>query len=400
MHCTTLGCICCVLIVCVFNLWAVGLSTSLWKDWRKLWGRPLNHHRYNCPLLCSCQGVNVRVMILVNSHNPLAEVHSPHDWHELHTIVDEVYMLTVYEETATFHSVLSMERTHVMWGIRLCDGWVCVGTVYSDNRDLVEALDKLWMFHGVPDPIQHQMASLTYLFSIVDWIDGIFLPFNKLRMQAAHRYMTEELQSLGVHYLHQPAGFYIWADLRKYLREPSFVEELSLWRCLLKSKVVLSCGQAFHCYTPGWFRHQYLMLGMQRIRKALEETDKATSTPDIGTTNEATEKEGTKMTSKRDTTGSHKAVAVKSTPLPKNNSSSEEPGEKDNPDPDTSHPTGSLDSLIDALRQQIRSSDWLEKNTPELSAGQEPELLDVFKGFFIYFDYFLHCRIIVKTSKL
>uniref|UniRef100_A0A8C7CYB9 Aminotransferase class I/classII large domain-containing protein n=1 Tax=Oncorhynchus kisutch TaxID=8019 RepID=A0A8C7CYB9_ONCKI len=301
-----------------------------------------------------------------------------HDWkghhlHECHTIVDEVYMLTVYEETATFHS-----RTHVMWGIRLCDGRVCVGTVYSDNRDLVEALDKLWMLHGVPDPIQHQVARLLQ---------------DRLRMQAAHRYMTEELQSLGVHYLHQPAGFYIWADLRKYQREPSFVEELSLWRCLLKYKVALSCGQAFHCYTPGWFcivftdRHQYLTLGMQRIRKALEETDKATSTPDIGTTNEATEKEGTKMTSKRDTTGSHKAVAVKSTPLPKNSSSSEEPGEKDNPDPDMSHPTSSLDSLIGALRQQIRSSDWLEKNTPELSAGQEPELLDVFKGFLFIFTF-------------
>lgn len=124
-----------------------------------------------------------------------------------------------------------------------------------------------------------------------------------------------------------------------------------------------------------------VVVGMQRIRNALEETDKATSTPDIGTTNEATEKEGTNMTSKRDTTGSHKAVAVKPTPLPKNTSSSEEPGEKYNPDPDaiplanedfvlldcqTSYPTGSLDSLIGALRQQIRSSDWLEENTPEL----------------------------------
>lgn len=27
-----------------------------------------------------------------------------------------------------------------------------------------------------------------------------------------------------------------------------------MWRCFLRHKVVLSCGQAFSCSTPGWFR--------------------------------------------------------------------------------------------------------------------------------------------------
>lgn len=46
----------------------------------------------------------------------------------------------------------------------------------------------------------------------------------------------------------------------------------------------------------------------------------------------------------------------------------------------TSKPAEGLDSLIGTLRHQIRSSDWLEKNTPELSAGEDPEILDVFKA--------------------
>lgn len=45
-----------------------------------------------------------------------------------------------------------------------------------------------------------------------------------------------------------------------------------------------------------------------------------------------------------------------------------------------SKPAEGLDSLIGALRHQIRTSDWLEKNTPELSAGEDPEILDVFKA--------------------
>lgn len=39
----------------------------------------------------------------------------------------------------------------------------------------------------------------------------------------------------------------------------------------------------------------------------------------------------------------------------------------------------SLDSLIGALRQQIHSSDWLEKNRPKLADGEDPTQTEVFK---------------------
>ncbi len=35
-----------------------------------------------------------------------------------------------------------------------------VGMVYSENRDLVQALDQLGCYHGVPGPTQYQMAQL------------------------------------------------------------------------------------------------------------------------------------------------------------------------------------------------------------------------------------------------
>ena len=53
----------------------------------------------------------------------------------------------------------------------------------------------------------------------------------------------------------------------QYLRESSFEEELYMWRSFLRHKLVLSCGQAFSCSTPGWFRivfadqHNHLQLG-------------------------------------------------------------------------------------------------------------------------------------------
>lgn len=115
--------------------------------------------------------------------------------------------------------------------------------------------------------------------TVAEWIDTEFLPRNRSRLKAAHSYVTGELQGLDVPYLDRPAAMFVWADLREvgvsggdfrsypaerrrtpvslcwqYLAEPSFEEEMCLWRHFLKHKVVLSCGRAFSCSTPGWFR--------------------------------------------------------------------------------------------------------------------------------------------------
>ncbi|KAM4618451.1 1-aminocyclopropane-1-carboxylate synthase-like protein 1 isoform 2-T2 [Polymixia lowei] len=354
------------------------------------------------------EGVIIRAVILVNPHNPLAEVYTPQEMtgflefakrHELHAIVDEVYMLTVFDESVVFHSVLSIDRlpdpqrTHVMWGISkdFAMAGIRVGTLYTENRDLVEALDKLGAFHGVPGPTQHQVAQL---LRDRDWISEEFLPENRRRVQAAHSYLTAQLRSMGIPYLHRPACFYVWADLRKYLRESSFAGELSLWRCFIRHKVVLSCGQAFSCSTPGWFRLVFtdqlhrLELGVKRLREALKEVEDKAASPNSGHSKEASEESSQSL--KKDSDDSDNTAIVNSTPSP----SSDRLKEKDSPAPDaaplaseefvlldcqTSKPTESLDSLIDTLKQEIRSSDWLEKNTPELSAGEDPEVLDVFR---------------------
>ncbi|KAM7396503.1 hypothetical protein PAMP_019538 [Pampus punctatissimus] len=352
------------------------------------------------------EGLIIRAVILMNPHNPLAEIYTPKEMiaflefakrNELHAIVDEVYMLTIFDEAVTFHSVLSIDslpdpqRTHVMWGISkdFALAGIRIGTLYTENRDLVEAMAQLGSFHGISGTTQHQVAQL---LQDREWISEEFLPENRRRLKAAHRYMTEELQSMGIHYLDRPAALYVWADLRKYLRESSFEEELSMWRCFLRHKVVLSCGQAFSCSTPGWFRivfadqQNQLQLGLKRIREALKETEEKSASHDSHSIKEAIEE--TTKSVKEDSADSDNATIV-------NSNSSPQMKEKDSPVPDTgllatdelvlldcqaSKPAESLNSLIGTLRHQMRSSDWLEKNTPELSAEEDPEILDVFKA--------------------
>lgn len=358
------------------------------------------------------EGWNIRAIILMNPHNPLAEIYTPKEMlaflefakrNELHAIVDEVYMLTVFDESVTFHSVLSMEslpdpqRTHVMWGMSkdFAMAGIRIGTLYTVNTELVEALAKLGSFHGLPGTLQHQVAQL---LRDRDWIDIEFLPENRRRLKNAHSLLTRELRSLGIPFLDRPAALYVWTDLRKYLIESSFEEELSLWRCFLRHKVLLSCGQAFSCSTPGWFRIVFaeqlphLQLGLKRIQEALKETEEKNTTSDtrsIKGTDDRGKKPEEEGSEKSDST-----AIVNSTSSPQSKSS-DQLKERDSPVPDTgslgkeefvlldcqaSKPTESLDSLIGTLRHQIRTSDWLEKNTPVLSHGEDPEILDVFSS--------------------
>lgn len=353
------------------------------------------------------EGFNIRAVILMNPHNPLAEIYTVKEMmgflefakrNELHAIVDEVYMLTIFDESVTFRSVLSVDslpdpqRTHVMWGMSkdFAMSGIRIGTLYTENRELVEALAQLGSFHGIPGTSQHQVAQL---LQDREWINSEFLPENRRRLNAAHSYLTGELRSIGIPFLDRPAALYVWADLRKYLREASFEEELSLWRCFLRHKVLLSCGQAFSCSTPGWFRivfadqQHHLQLGMKRIQKALKEAEEERASFNAHAV------EDSKKSVKEDAELDNGAI-INSTSSP-HSKASDQLKERDSPVPvtgslvseefvlldcQTSKPAESLDALIGTLRQQIHSSDWLEKNTPELTAGEDPEILDVFKA--------------------
>ncbi|XP_033491586.2 1-aminocyclopropane-1-carboxylate synthase-like protein 1 [Epinephelus lanceolatus] len=358
------------------------------------------------------EGLTIRGIILINPHNPMAEIYTLKEMidflefakrNELHAIIDELYMLTVFDESVAFHSVLSIDslpdpqRTHVLWGLSkdFAMSGIRIGTLYTENKDLVEALAQLGSFHGISGTTQHQVAQL---LQDREWINEEFLSENRSRLKAAHSYVTGELQSLGVPFLDRPAALYVWADLRKYLRVASFEEELGLWKGFIRHKVLLSCGQAFSCSTPGWFRiifadqQLHLQLGLKRFREALKEIEEKNTSPDSHSIKEASEE--SKTSEKEDSAKSDNAAVVNSTSSPQSKSS-DQPREKDSPVPDTgplateeivlldcqaSKPADSLDSLIGTLRHQIHSSDWLEKNTPELSAGEDPEILDVFKA--------------------
>ncbi|XP_004708480.1 1-aminocyclopropane-1-carboxylate synthase-like protein 1 [Echinops telfairi] len=245
------------------------------------------------------QGVKVKGLILLSPQNPLGDVYSPVELqeylefarrHALHVIVDEIYMLSVFDKSTTYHSVLSLDRlpdpqrTHVMWATSKDFGMsgLRFGTLYTENKDVASAVASLCRYHGLSGFLQHQMAQL---LRDREWINGVYLPENHARLKAAHAYVSEELRALGVPFLQCGAGFCIWADLRKYLPKGTFEEEMLLWRRFLGNKVLLSFGKAFKCKEPGWFRFIFsdkahrLCLGMQRVRQVLEGKSQVAANP-------------------------------------------------------------------------------------------------------------------------
>ncbi|XP_058161477.1 1-aminocyclopropane-1-carboxylate synthase-like protein 1 [Dasypus novemcinctus] len=245
------------------------------------------------------EGVKVKGLILINPQNPLGDIYSSGELqeflgfakrHKLHVIVDEVYMLSVFEESATYRSVLSLEglpdpqRTHVMWAASKDFGMsgLRFGTLYTENQDVAVAVASLCRYHGLSGLVQHQMAQL---LRDRDWINQVYLPENHARLKAAHTYVTEELRALGIPFLSRGAGFFIWVDLRKYLPEDTFEGEMQLWRRFLDNKVLLFFGKAFECKEPGWFRIVFsdkahrLRVGMQRVQQVLEDQSQVTEDP-------------------------------------------------------------------------------------------------------------------------
>lgn len=128
------------------------------------------------------------------------------------------------------------------------------------------------------------------------------------------------------------------------------------------------------------------------MKDALKEIEEKSIIADSHSVKGASEE--SKKSVKEDSADSDNATIVNSTSSPQSKSPDQQK-EKNIPVPGTglmtteefvlldcqaSKPAESLDSLIGTLRHQIRSSDWLEKNTPELSPGEDPEILDVFKA--------------------
>ncbi|XP_070553687.1 probable inactive 1-aminocyclopropane-1-carboxylate synthase-like protein 2 [Ptychodera flava] len=231
----------------------------------------------------------------MNPHNPLGDIYSKQlmkeclqfaKRHKLHVIMDEIYMLSMFDEETKFTSVLSLDdlpdpdMTHFIWGFSKdfsMSGLRC-GAIYSWNKQVVAALGGVAYWFAVPTAMQF---TLDRMLSDEEWVGQTYLPTNRKRLRDSYDVMSKGLTKLGIPHLVRSAGLYIWADFREFVSPLTFEAELEMFHELIDAGVYIPAGQCFYCQEPGWFRIIFALpnhiqqLVLQRIDKVIAKRRKS-----------------------------------------------------------------------------------------------------------------------------
>ncbi|XP_054109702.2 putative inactive 1-aminocyclopropane-1-carboxylate synthase-like protein 2 [Callithrix jacchus] len=192
-------------------------------------------------LEASLEQKKVQGLVLINLQNPVGDIYSPNllmeylefaRRYDLHVIIDEIYMLAVFDASITFHSVLSMKtlpdhnRTHVIWDASKDFGisGFLFGALYTHNKEVASAVITFDYLHSISGIAQHKLCQL---LQNTEWVDKVYLPTNCYQLWEAHKYITAKLKALGIPFHNCSSGLYVWINLKKNL-DPCTSEEEQL----------------------------------------------------------------------------------------------------------------------------------------------------------------------------
>ncbi|KAF4471786.1 1-aminocyclopropane-1-carboxylate synthase [Fusarium albosuccineum] len=241
-------------------------------------------------------GVNVRMLLIVNPHNPLGRCYPRSTLikimqfcqkHRLHLLSDEIYACSVFDSgdpAVPFTSILAIDSTglidpellHVTYGLSKDFGaaGLRVGAIITRSKPVLRAIEAVMRFHN---PSGASLAIGSAMLEDRQWCRD-FVDSSRDKLGDAYRHVTRELRDIGIQYLPgSNAGFFVWIDLSPYL--PSDLDgEANLTFALakkLKNEGVFLHPQEEHSLEPGWFRLVYtqdrriVTEGLKRIKRAI-----------------------------------------------------------------------------------------------------------------------------------
>ncbi|GFP94621.1 1-aminocyclopropane-1-carboxylate synthase [Phtheirospermum japonicum] len=244
------------------------------------------------PVVCekayeNAQKANIKVkgLIFTNPSNPLgttmdnvtlkALVTFIND-KQIHLVCDEIYAATVHtldyvsisEVVQEMEDRCNRDLIHVVYSLSKDMGLpgFRVGIVYSYNDEVVNIGRKMSSFGLVSSQTQHLLASM---LSDEEFVDE-FLSKSTKRLASRHSSFTKGLEQVGIRCLESNAGLFCWMDLKPLLKEPTFEEEMRLWKVIINDvKLNVSPGSSFHCHEPGWFRVCFANMDDETMEVAL-----------------------------------------------------------------------------------------------------------------------------------
>ncbi|KAI3818549.1 hypothetical protein L1987_12359 [Smallanthus sonchifolius] len=235
--------------------------------------------------------IKVKGLIIANPSNPLGTTMDKETLKTLmrfinekniHIVCDEIYAATIFN-TPEFVSIsevlqemehdpmslINRELVHIIYSLSKDMGLpgFRVGIVYSYNDNVVSSARKMSSFGLISSQTQLFLASI---LSDEEFVEG-FLSETSKRLAKRHRIFTQGLEKEGIACLASNAGLFVWMDLRRLLKKPTFDEEMELWRLIITDvKLNVSPGSSFHCVEPGWFRVCFANMDDQTVEIALK----------------------------------------------------------------------------------------------------------------------------------
>ncbi|KAI3281348.1 hypothetical protein DTO002I6_9847 [Penicillium roqueforti] len=251
------------------------------------------------------KGRKVKALMLCHPHNPLGRCY-PRDViiklmhlcqkYKLHLISDEIYALSVWENTVDqhpppvkFESALSIDLAgiidsrlvHVLWGMSKDFGanGLRLGVIISQaNDDLHQALKGISLYSYASGVSDHLTSLLLEDFEFTNQ----YIRQNRKKLSESHAYAVEYIRRHDIEYAQGcNAAFFLWVNLGKKYRQlhpdESNIEDVvdKLMQLLLQKKVFLASGALFGSERAGWFRivfsqpREYLIEALQRMTDAL-----------------------------------------------------------------------------------------------------------------------------------
>jgi 1-aminocyclopropane-1-carboxylate synthase 1/2/6 len=233
----------------------------------------------------------IKMVLLSSPNNPTGEVLAASsileivEWtrhRQVHLAMDEIYALSVFSDSA-FVSVAevldgelgcdvsiiwSMSKDFALSGCR-------VGVLYTKNEALLRTFMNLSYFASTS---RHTQYALSQMLEDTAWLDS-YVKESKSRLAGAYSGLTTLLDKSNVPYLPSSAGFFVYIDLRAWLKGGVTIEaEHALWKVLIDdAKVILTPAGQMLCEDFGWFRccfaaHSSIALrtGWKRMMTVLE----------------------------------------------------------------------------------------------------------------------------------
>ncbi|KAK2836986.1 hypothetical protein FQN49_006523 [Arthroderma sp. PD_2] len=231
-------------------------------------------------IAAEARGVKIRVLIIVNPHNPLGrcypretlvEIFRFCQKHELHLISDEIYGLSVFDSgengTLPFTSTLSIDPKglidekllHVIYGMSkdFSAPGLRLGCLVTKNPQVQRAIRSTSRQNN---PSGVSLAIATAMLNDEKFVTS-FLESSRKQLSTSYRFATDHLRKNGIPYLQGAnAGCFLWLDLSRYLPPSTLSEPLSqkereyaLAQKLVEGGVFLRPDEE-HSRDPGWFR--------------------------------------------------------------------------------------------------------------------------------------------------